>query len=277
MKTAINVVCSADNNYIVPLQVMLKSLALNTKERVNVFIFEFDISEESKKRIISSTKESTLNVSFCTCKGVSGYDFKISDTITYAAYFRIFIADILPEIDRCIYLDCDIIVEKDIKELWETNIENKTLGAVTEMNPDAQVVSSIEGLPLYKMLRIPKDTEYFNSGVLLLNLKQWREKGYTSKIIKYLVENKNEILWHDQDGLNALLWNDRYKLNPQWNVMTALYRCADYKKSTFNDASLFEEVKENPWIIHFTDVEKPWCDYCDNPMKYKYYDYLKKI
>lgn len=277
MKSTINVVCSADDNYIVPLQIMLKSLAANTNETIDVFILDSNISESNKKRIICSIQDSTLNISFHSYEGLKNFDFKTSDTITYASYFRIFIADILPQIDRCIYLDCDIIVERDIKDLWNTDIKNKAIGAVNEMNPNAQFVSSIEGLPLYKELKIPGNIKYFNSGVLLINLKQWRAKRYSSKIIRYLQENKDRILWHDQDGLNAVLWNDRYELNPHWNVMTALYRSGSYKESVFNDVDFFEELKAKPWIIHFTDIEKPWCSYCDNPMQYRYYDYLQKI
>lgn len=277
MKSTINVVCSADDNYIVPLQIMLKSLATNTNERINVFILASNISESNKQRIIYNTQNSTLDISFYSYKSLKSFDFKTSDTITYASYLRLFIADVLPQIDRCIYLDCDIIVEKDIKDLWNTSIKDKTIGAVNEMNPNAQFVSSVEGLPLYKKLKIPANRKYFNAGVLIINLKQWRKKQYSSIIIKYLQENKSRILWHDQDGLNAILWNDWHELNPHWNVMTALYRSESYRESIYDDADLFEELKAKPWIIHFTDVEKPWCTYCDNPMKYRYYEYLKKI
>lgn len=276
----INIVCAGNKNFIVPLKVMIKSLTINTKENLNVFILNKDWEDEDKIDFIetfSSTKH--MEIKFLDVENYECLEsFKTTKNIPIEAYFRLFLPEILPDnIGQIIYLDGDIIVEGDIKELWEIPIREKALMAVPEMFHEAHYVSSPLALHTFKKLNIPEKQKYFNSGVLKINIKKWKADKIVSRIINYLIENKDEVLWHDQDGLNAILWNDWEELPSEWNVMTALFQENDFSRIGISD-EVAHHIMKNPKIIHYTNSkEKPWKETCTNPLKDKYFFYSSMI
>ena len=181
---------------------------------------------------------------------------------------------LLPEtLEQVIYLDGDLLVEGNIRELWEIPMDGKALMAATEMFHEAYYVSSTLALRTWKKMGIPAKQKYFNSGVLKVNLKKWRQEKIGEKIIQYLTENKEDVLWHDQDGLNAILWNDWKELPVKRNVMTALFYETDYSRINITE----KEAKmwmEHPKILHYTNrKEKPWKETCRHPRKDRYFIY----
>lgn len=204
--------------------------------------------------------------------------FKTTKNIPIESYFRLFLPEVLPDnVEQIIYLDGDIIVEGDIEELWNIPIGEHALMAVSEMFHEAHYVSSPLALHTFKKLNIPEKSKYFNAGVLKINIKKWKENNIAKRIIDYLIENKDEVLWHDQDGLNAVLWNDWGELPSEWNVMTALFREEDFARIDMSKETACYIMK-NPKIIHYTNSkEKPWKETCTNPLKDRYFFYANMI
>lgn len=275
IKNEISVVCAGDCNFIKPIQVMIKSIEVNTSAPVNVYILQKGWSMEEKKETIRKFSEEKIKIHFIQMdQEIPAEQLKISATIPIEAYYRLFLDKLLPEaMEQVIYLDGDILVEGDIKELWEIPMDGKALMAATEMFHEAYYVSSPLALRIWKKMRIPEKQKYFNSGVLKVNLKKWRQEKSGEKIIQYLTENKEDVLWHDQDGLNAVLWNDRKELPAEWNVMTALFYETDYSRIDITE----KEAKmwmEHPKILHYTNSkEKPWKETCRHPRKDRYFIY----
>ena len=275
IKNEISVVCAGDCNFIKPIQVMIKSIEVNTSAPVNVYILQKGWSMEEKKETIRKFSEEKIKIHFIQMdQEIPAEQLKISATIPIEAYYRLFLDKLLPEaMEQVIYLDGDILVEGDIKELWEISMDGKALMAATEMFHEAYYVSSPLALRTWKKMRIPEKQKYFNSGVLKVNLKKWRQEKSGEKIIQYLTENKEDVLWHDQDGLNAVLWNDRKELPAEWNVMTALFYETDYSRIDITE----KEAKmwmEHPKILHYTNSkEKPWKETCRRPRKDRYFIY----
>lgn len=275
IKNEISVVCAGDCNFIKPIQVMIKSIEVNTSAPVNVYILQKGWSMEEKKETIRKFSEEKIKIHFIQMdQEIPAEQLKISATIPIEAYYRLFLDKLLPEaMEQVIYLDGDILVEGDIKELWEISMDGKALMAATEMFHEAYYVSSPLALRTWKKMRIPEKQKYFNSGVLKVNLKKWRQEKSGEKIIQYLTENKEDVLWHDQDGLNAVLWNDRKELPAEWNVMTALFYETDYSRIDITE----KEAKmwmEHPKILHYTNSkEKPWKETCRHPRKDRYFIY----
>lgn len=275
MKSKISVVCAGDCNFIRPIQVMIKSIEVNTSEPVNVYILQKGWSTREKQETIGMFSEKKIKIHFIQMnREIPAEQLKVSVTIPIEAYYRLFLDKLLPEtLEQVIYLDGDLLVEGDIKELWEISMEGKALMAVPEMFHEAYYVSDPLALRTWKKLGIPALQKYFNSGVLKVNLRKWRQEDLGEKIMQYLTENKEEVLWHDQDGLNAVLWNDWKELPAEWNVMTALFYETDYSRinTTEKEARMW---MEHPKILHYTNSkEKPWKETCRHPRKDRYFVY----
>ncbi len=276
----INIVCAGNRNFIIPMKVMLKSLAVNTRKNVEIFVLNKEWKGDDKIDFIETfSNNKNISIKFLDMESYECLNhFKTTKNIPIESYFRLFLPEVLPDnVEQIIYLDGDIIVEGDIEELWNIPIGEHALMAVSEMFYEAHYVSSPLALHTFKKLNIPEKSKYFNAGVLKINIKKWKENNIAKRIIDYLIENKDEVLWHDQDGLNAVLWNDWCELPSEWNVMTALFREEDFARIDMSKETACYIMK-NPKIIHYTNSkEKPWKETCTNPLKDRYFFYANMI
>ncbi|MHC5828967.1 MAG: glycosyltransferase family 8 protein, partial [Nostoc sp.] len=119
----------------------------------------------------------------------------------------------------------------------------------------APYVSSPRGLINYQELGISPESKYFNSGVLVMNLKKWREDQIFEKVIEYLTINKQYVRWHDQDALNAILAGKWGELEPGWNQMPYLFQYSSWQDSPFTE-DVFNQLINNPDIIHYSTRDK---------------------
>ena len=186
------------------------------------------------------------------------------DYFTLTIFFRLFIANIFPEYDKGIYIDSDVVVPGDISELYNIDLKQNIIGACID--------NSIQSIPqltkyLEEAVGIPR-LEYINSGVLLMDLKQFREKSFSSHFLKLLNEYHFDSVAPDQDYLNAICNGKILYLNEEWDTMPA-----DGK-----------EMVKNPKLIHYNLFQKPWCydniQYADTFWKYakktSYYNQIQE-
>lgn len=174
--------------------------------------------------------------------------------ITQAMYYRYLFGELLPEtVTRLIYMDADIICKGDILPLWQLDLQGKVLGAVRDYGEDR----SCDRIGL-------TSGRYFNSGVLLLDLKKWRQQKVTPKLFKWLEEvGTTKILWGDQDALNGVIDGAFTELPKQYNGIV------------INNTTLNEEL--DVVIVHYIDYVKPWhIYYIDSDAKTLYWEYVKK-
>lgn len=270
------VVFASDEKFIPGLFVALYSISVNSlAEKIKIFIIDGGISLKNKKIIQSFFANSNLSIEIIDIDRALFDNFLISKRINSVSYYRLEIPQLLsPAIEKAIYLDCDIVVEGDICDLWDTKLGEKFLLAVPEMDPDSLYVSSPNGLALYKELQIPSKQLYFNAGVLLLNLSLWRQNSISSKIYKYLIEYKKFVRYHDQDGMNAILWNNWGTLPPEWNVMSSVYSQVTNIEIGLSENEFYKAFTD-PKIIHYYDAEKPWHKDCLHQKKDRYFYYLE--
>ena len=198
---------------------------------------------------------------------VSENAFKNYPTLhnSHATYLRLKLASILPKhLNICLYLDVDILVLSDLRELFNTNLKGNLLAAVGDFNTDKTLPHKIGNMPPYSF---SKNNLYYNSGVMLINLQKWRKMDMESKALNFL--STYAVHYHDQDTINAIAENKILKLDPKWNLAafyaTALQRnlsinfnkgeyCLPYTQETFHKAT------ENPAIVHYFGniIAKPW-------------------
>jgi len=271
----ISVVCAADNNYAMPLAVTLVSILKNLSSdwNLNFYVLDAGIESRNKNKIIQSLDLSRCSIKFFDTKG-RFKDVPTSDHFTEAIFHRLLIPQLLSEdIHKVIYLDCDLLVLTDISKLWKIEIKDYYLLAVQ----DFTINTIAEGVKDYQKLSIPPKNKYFNSGVLVFNLDKWREFDTSSKIIEYVCEPRDTVLFADQEALNAMLWDKWGELETKWN--------RQFKSSADDDQILVNSLTEiygqnvcqdtvnNPYIIHFIQDTKPW-QYYRHPKKKLFYEYL---
>ena len=271
------VVCT-DKNYIIPCGVMICSICENNKDSAITFHVIIDHSlnikhKESLERITNKYSEHSKNILFYQIDGDSMLHFpRLDDSnpknyITKAAYYNLFITALLPDnIEKVLYLDCDTIIRHSIKALWEIDLGHKSVAVV----PDVA-----EGIiDKYNRLRYPQTKGYFNSGVILINLKKWRKENKLLEFTNFIDLHPDWIKFHDQDVLNRVFFDDNISLPIKYNFQEGFLW-----KEQFYDYWKYEkevlEAREDPVIIHFTD-SKPWNEDCYHPWKEEFFKYKIK-
>lgn len=219
---------------------------------------------------------------------------KLNDALS--SYYRIVIDRLIPsDVSTVLYLDCDLIVRHDIRDLFNrTDLSGKVLASCVDFRIDEQrSFNNCRPLPSkskhHKDLYI-NNTNHFNAGVLLINMHEWRRQEIERKCFELL--NTHAPILHDQDLLNYLI-KDPVLLNTTWNF-TSFYYVLGYDDST-NDFSLippsfgssttkkilndvpnisdFISMAKDPAICHFTLI-KPWAN--NNNLRY-YFKYLPSL
>ena len=266
IERTIDIVMAFDDTYAQHSAAAMASILLNCDATSNFrfHILDGGISSDKKEKLLKLKKLRDFEITFYD---MSKYDWSIFPDnhihTSVATYYRLRIPEILPRnITKVLYLDGDIIIEQDLKELWDIDLSDSVLGAVEDAN----------GVNFRTRLDLTR--RYFNAGVLLLNLDRFRQVGLIKKVTRYLESNRERILCHDQDILNGL-FNDQYKEIPlKWNVNNIMYRPTIDMKHIYSDQDAIV-ARKNPGIIHFTG-NKPWhWGWIPHPLADEYWKYLK--
>lgn len=249
-----------DNGYMPFLAVALESLIENSSKQYyySIKILYTNISEENKKKI-NKYKRENVNIEFVD---LNYYIEKVKDKLytrdyyTNTTYFRLFIANLYPQYNKAIYLDSDIVVLGDIAELYNQDIGDNLVAAA----PD-DVIQTIKVFQEYaeKVVGVADYRNYFNAGILLMNLDEFRKFNFQDKFL-YLLETIKFTVAQDQDYLNRLCKGKVKIIDKAWDKMPI-----------GNDD--FDEKKLK--IIHYNLADKPW--HYDN-IRYKdyFWKYAKK-
>jgi len=271
------IVCASDDNYAMPLSATICSVLANLEENrlVNLFIIDGGIRKNNKNKILKSISSKHCRVEWIEKPDKLFQGVKLVTShmgyITVAAYYRLLIAEILPKkFQKVIYLDTDLIIKKDLSQLWDADLGDYFGLAVQDYV--APYVSSANGLLNYQELGIPSDCKYFNSGVMVINLEKWRTSKIFDRSIRYLEENSHMIRWCDQDVLNALFMGNWGELDPRWNQLSVICNYSSWEDSPFS-RSVYENIINEPYIIHYTP-NKPWNSPEKNSRNNNFFYYL---
>ena len=187
------------------------------EDEITVYLIEDHISDESKSRFQSIAEQygrTIITIPMPDLAKLAGVDIAIPAYNRMATCGRLFIASCLPQnIDKVIYADCDIIFMKSLHELWETDISSYDLGMVD----DGQSVGHRE------VLGIQKDGIYYNSGIMLVNLRRWRESQLEQKFVRYMHDQSGYVPIPDQGTLNAVCDGKILRLPLKYNVYGILF------------------------------------------------------
>lgn len=239
----VNIFFACDDNYIPFLAVTLQSIKENCNKNkyYKIFVLNSGISKDNISNISKSYTSPNFKIEFCDITNelnAFASQLHTRDYYSKSTYYRLFIPTLFPNINKALYLDCDIVVKDDISKLFDFQLGNNLVAAV----PDS-FVAQYKELQLYVENRIGVKSyeKYFNAGVLLMNLKELREFAFKDKFINLLQTVKFDVA-QDQDYLNALCYARVKFIQEDWNFMPL--EC--------------KTENEKPSLVHFNLDYKPW-------------------
>jgi lipopolysaccharide biosynthesis glycosyltransferase len=261
----LHVACAAEGSYVPHSAAMLHSLLANGDGR-NIHVHYLHgpgFPARARRRLedmvdANGGTASFRKISDDTCAGLPTRGFTRK-----ATWYRIFLPELLPGLDRVLYLDADLIVLDSLVPLWETDLAGHYLAAVTNVFQSDHL-----DRPAYLGLEGPR--VYFNAGVMLMNLALMRRDGATNALLDFGVRHRGRLDWRDQDAMNVVLGKRRLALPPRWNVMNSILEFPASADVFAADA--LEEARRHPAIRHFEgpSVNKPWHYMCERDMRELY-------
>lgn len=259
-KNNISIVVASDNHYAILIAALLKSIEINhvSDEHIDFYIIDDGISKNNKLKIENVISGNTISIFWFEKKSIIPEGLTIpvdKSAFPLTTYLRLFAPYALSaDVEKFIYLDVDTIVMKDISLLWNTDLNNHTIGAVLDVGKT--VDCEWGGIPNYKELGLSSDTKYFNAGVMLIDVKKWRAENVSEKVINTLRIYSEHVVLVDQYGLNVVFANKWQELDPKWNWFA------------------FKE-NEDPSLIHFLDIKPIFSNYNSKEVyKDEFFKYL---
>lgn len=250
------VVFACDENYAMPFAVTVESLLgsadKNTFYDVYCLVPEL-FSEETMERLKKiQEKYQNCNITYLNLSG-EFEEVKMNIAhISFVTYYRFKIAELLPQYDKALYLDVDMIINKDLTDLFETDLKDCYVGAVK--HPTLLHRTKIQDM------EVPENS-YFNAGQLLMNLDLIRKDNKDKEFINMMPK---QLPIQDQDILNIVCGKKVKHLPLKYNMMTRL--CSPFERLNAKKIykKTYDEALKNPSIIHYADRTKPW-DYSNVP------------
>lgn len=268
MNKKLHILCATDDNYAQHCGVMICSICHNHKERNLCFhIIENKLSEDSCLKINEIIENFHQEVIYHSINPEYFYDFKMghNNYSSPTVYYRLFVTKLITDtsIDKILYLDCDIVVLKDIVSLFKIDMSDYTIAAVRDIDH-----------PIYEdqtfQISFSYSDKYFNSGVLLINLSNWRKNNIEEQLKEFCIKERN-VYCPDQDALNKVFRGKWLELPPYWNR----FNLVQYEKIKFKNKRDLLDYIYNPSLVHYASpTARPWMSLKYVPFADKYNLYL---
>ena len=265
----IKVAFSSNDWYAEHLAVAIYSLLKNLSDWyfVEIIILDWWISEKNKKLIKNiCLKLNNWNPNFILMDRKK-FENLPTTWLSQEIYYRLDLPELLWNDNSIIYLDVDIIIDWDISKLANINLWNNIIWAVKEITTQNYYKDDYNLKSKYKWL-------FFNSWVLVMNLKKMREIKFKEKVYEWFNKYLKKLTFHDQDILNIICENKWISLPPKYNALPFLRTTRSWKYLWYTKEE-FYEAKNNPIIIHYAS-KKPRSNICYHPLKYLYNQYRQE-
>ncbi len=273
-----NIVYASNDGYARHLGTSLYSLLDRNQLEQEIVIYLLSVGmsleNQEKLRTIASRFDRRLEViEMGNLKERFPYEIDTGG-FDISAMGRLFVGTVLPDtVERVLYLDCDTVVLSSLRGLWNTDLGKNVMGAVMEPT----IYPSIK-----EQIGLKPEDAYFNSGVLFIDVKKWREQKAEIQLLEFYKKLGGATFACDQDTLNGALKGKIKPLSPRYNFFTN-YRYFHYSDLVFQSPAykivpkeVFQRAKKHPAIIHFMGDERPWKAGNRNHYRRAYERYLEK-
>lgn len=275
-----HIVYASDDRFSEILGVSMVSLFENSRDiEIVVYILDSGITATNKAKIEAVCKTyKRPEPIWIEAKNISE-ELSINvatDRGSLSQYARLFISGSLPQdLKRVLYLDCDILINQSVSQLWNIDLHGKTIGALMDAFSSAY----------RKNIDLEPEDIMFNSGVMLIDLDKWRKGDIEGKLLSFIKSKNGQIQQGDQGALNAVLSKETYCFEPKMNAVTIYFDFTYDEMMTYRKPPKFytreqiEEAVSNPVIIHFTTSflsRRPWVEGCQHKYVDEWIKYKKK-
>ena len=224
------IVLAANYAYVDQVLTTIKSICYHNRS-MRFYLINSDFPNEWIKQINKRLKK--FDSEIINCRVTSEQISRYKTDISYTVFLRYFVADFVQE-DKALYLDCDLLVTKNLDYLFATDLQDYPLAAVRDFGGRAYF-----------------GREMFNAGVLLINNVLWKQENMTQKLIDLTNEWHDKVDQADQSILNMLFENKWLELDFDYNHIVIHKQFTDYQ---------IPEGQDYPAIIHYLSHRKPWKD-----------------
>ena len=236
----------------------------NKDKRITIHILADNLSNSDKNNLSEISRRYEGEIVFYDINDELFKGFPTSAQWPRVIYYRLMLPNMVEHnVERILYVDCDIIFRGSIQELMEIELDGKTIAAVED------VFSNY--LSYIYLLGYPSTDYYFNSGVILVDVKKWKTNNITRRCIDYI--KKNKVIHPDQDALNAVLHNSWKRIPNKWNFLSNFH--VNYINKIIYEMDINKTYPDYPVICHFTGL-KPWDSRCRSPFKSEFFEYQDK-
>ena len=237
----VNLFFACDDAYVPFLSVTLTSIYENRDKSRNyaIRVLHTEMSMDAQNRLKDQLEAPGFSLEFPNiCHHVEAFARRLHtrDYYSCSTYYRLFIPQLYPDLSKALYLDCDLVLQEDVAQLYDLPLGDDLVGAV----PDG-VVGAVEEFKLYVQNRLDmvRPEDYFNAGVLLMNLDAMRKWNFADRFSELLGRVTFRV-GQDQDYLNVLCRGRVRYLGSEWNAMPTGVKVS------------------NPKLIHYNMDAKPW-------------------
>lgn len=273
------VVYNADDRFAEVFGTSVLSLFENNKDadEIAVYLIGDNISEANQEKIqqIAKMYDRTITIlPMPDLNRLAGVDVTIPNYNRMATCGRLFIASLLPQtVDKVLYVDSDTVFVDSIKDLWEKDISGYPVG----------MTDGAQNRKFRTQLDLPADGIYYNSGLILINLRLWRNQNAEQQFLEFIRSQGGYVPFPDEGVLNAVFDGQILTLPLRYNALTLIYAFPYEQACYVRDIKEFytpEEVaaaREHPVMVHFTNnfymPLRPWVKGCTHPYVHKYLEY----
>lgn len=267
---------STDDNYAQHVGVSMTSLFECNREFEDIIVYIMDngISRTNIEKLNSVGKQYNREIIFKDIqKSINNLNLNINGSIALASYARLFLGSIVNEkYDKILYLDCDSIIKDSLIDIWNEDINNYLVAGVLD-TVDSSTKTKIG---------LSENDIYVNAGMLLINLRGWRDNDTENEFIKFINRYNGNVFHHDQGVINGVL-NEKIKiLHPKFNCMTPFFSMKKddietyYKVKYYYCQSDLDIAIKKPVFVHYTAAltNRPWEKGCTHVLKNEYLNYL---
>ncbi len=269
MQADFNIAYICDEDYAFTTIISIRSLKQNRKRdlRYRVYIVTKGLSDKSIRSVLELQEKNNFIISICKSRIENEELFEQCRHVSTAALLKFALPSILDDLDCILYADSDILFRKGFEKIFDININDVYAAVVKDM-------------PTYESDHLQELglCEYFNSGIMYLNLKRMREDDVERKLLEYK-KNEKIHLFMDQDAFNVVMGQNVIFIHPQYNLIYDIYRKYDCKQ-----IALFYGISEkraidldqSAYVLHMAGARKPWND-LESEQLYEWLFYMKNF
>ena len=265
----IHIACCSNEKLAPMFGVVVTSIGINvTSDDVMMYLLHNGLKDSTVKRLKKIADRYNVRLKFLEIDLEILKDCPTNTKLHYAnvmTYARFLLPSMLPNLDKVIYLDCDLVVCKDLQSLWETDVNDMAVAMAPDLWYQDKGTLSRLGID---------NGKYLNAGVIVMNLDYWRKHDVQNRLLAYIIDKGNELIYNDQDALNVILNDERRQLSARYNVTQYYF----HRNLEYNLAELRDEIQESrldPIIFHYLGPTKPWSLGCYLPGKVLFKKYQK--